>query len=350
MTGSISGSVNIGAGGEEKPGFVGVFDSGLGGISVLSELVSALPTTDFEYVGDSANAPYGTKNSDFVLGRSLEICGDFVSRGAAAIVIACNTATSISVKTLRERYSIPVVGMEPAVKPALGYVRERRDQEGRTLRAAVLATPMTLAEEKYKALVSALGAGESVIEVPSPELVELVEHHLFDEDRVRRFVDAYVRSKLDCIDRLGAVVLGCTHFVFLRRYFEERLGGIEIFDGNRGTAMRLRSLIEGEAASENILFRGRIKVRNTAGDEKAEFSRKLLRHELSRGDYDRAEAALGEIVESRLGGLEQKFARLYYFERAGLSDIAEKLGIGEKKLAALKESVAAVLFKYLRNM
>ncbi len=335
----------------KKESFVGVFDSGLGGLSVLAELVKTMPEVNFEYLGDSANAPYGTKPPEFVIERSLTICEDFVNRGAAAIVIACNTATSVAAAELRARHSIPVIGMEPAVKPAMAYVKDRCGREGNPLKIAVLATPMTLAEKKYKDLVGFLGAGDRVIEIPAPELVQLVEESLLDEERTRRFTDAFYRSKILPCGDLGAIVLGCTHFVFLRRYFEELSDGIEVFDGNRGTALRLKSLLALEnSAHEMSLFRGWIKVQSTAGAEKTELSKKLLRYELTRGDYGRVEESLTDLIQSRLSGREQDFAKMYYFERRPMSEIAEALGLNEKRLRELQLRVSASLFKYLRNV
>jgi glutamate racemase len=133
-----------------KNSSIGVFDSGLGGLSVLATLQKLLPNESYIYVGDSKNAPYGTKSKEEVLELSRQICNQLVSLDVKAIVIACNTATSAAVNQLREEYDIPIIGMEPAVKPAL------RQSKGKV---AVLATEMTLKEEKFQKLIESLEDG-----------------------------------------------------------------------------------------------------------------------------------------------------------------------------------------------
>lgn len=334
----------------ERP-FVGVFDSGLGGISVLAELISLMPDVDFEYYGDSLHAPYGTKSPDFVLKRALEICGEFVYRGACAVVIACNTATSIAAQTLREKYDIPIVGMEPAVKPALSALHSHSDRK-----IAVLATPMTLREEKYRNLVRQLEAEHRVVEIPSPELVDLVEKSLLDEEKVRKVLAAYYRTRIEPVEHLGAIVLGCTHFVFLKHYLEELSDGIVIVDGNHGTAKRLQSLIaeppEGNPYSESEgkseLRKGRIRIQNSAGAEKEELSRKLLRHELTKEDYFFVASSLPDVITQRLDGREAEFAQMYYLDKIPLPEIAKKLQLSEKSAKVLLEKVSGKVFKYLK--
>lgn len=332
--------------------FVGVFDSGLGGISVLSELVRTMPYMDFEYFGDSANAPYGVKDLDFVRSRAEEICGDFVYRGAAAIVIACNTATSAAAAQLREKYAIPIIGMEPAVKPALSHIdideqRGERKQNAGPKKIAVLATPMTLKEKKYKQLVEALHAEERVIEIPSPELVELVENHFFDEAKVRKIISAYVRTRIDTHPDIGAIVLGCTHFVFLKKYFQECCEGLRIFDGNEGTARRLLGFFPSGSDSEHR--KGVLRILNSAGPEKVELSKKLLRHELDKEEYLFVKEKIQDFIERMLTGEHANLAKDYFLDKMPISEISEKMKKREKIVKEEIEEIRSKLFRYLKK-
>ena len=147
---------------------IGIFDSGLGGISVLRELRTLLPKEHFLYFGDSAYAPYGIKDKASITERCITICDDLVARGAKAIVVACNTATSACVGVLRERYDLPIVGMEPALKVAC--------EQGDHQRIIVMATPLTLREEKFARLMERFQDAHTIYRQPCPRLVEIVEH------------------------------------------------------------------------------------------------------------------------------------------------------------------------------
>ena len=155
-------------------GFVGVFDSGVGGISVLRSLVAELPHEDFHYFGDSANAPYGEKTEARVLELSQDIVERFVADGAKAIVIACNTATSADAPTLRRIYpDLPIIGIEPALKPAT-----EAPGHGRIL---VMATDITLRLDKYQELAATYGRDCEVISVPCPGLAGRIERRQIAE-------------------------------------------------------------------------------------------------------------------------------------------------------------------------
>lgn len=324
--------------------FVGVFDSGLGGLSVLAELATLMPHLDFEYFGDSLHAPYGTKSFEFILERAEEICSDFIYRGAVAVVIACNTATSVAAKTLREKYRIPIVGMEPAVKPAM------RMNLGKNNKIAVLATPMTLKEKKYRDLVETLDARERVVEVPSPELVSLVENDLLNENKVRRILASFIRNRLDGIEHLGAIVLGCTHFVFLKKYFVEMCEGIEVTDGNLGTANRLKSLLEASSGTKQTEMNrfGRITVLNSAGAEKVELSKKLLKYEIQKNDYDYVRNLIDYAITNRLSPEEEIFAKYYYIDKMAIGAVARKMNFSSRRTAQILRKLESALFQYLK--
>lgn len=226
-------------------GFVGVFDSGVGGISVLRALVAELPHEDFRYFGDSANAPYGEKTEAEVLALSRAIVERFLSDGAKAIVIACNTATSVAAATLRaEHPDVPIVGIEPALKPATEAARH-----GRIL---VMATEVTLRLDKYHELARTYGRGSEVIPVPCPGLAARIERGALDADDLAEMVRGYVGPYAGAVD---SVVLGCTHYPFVRAQVARAVGeDVAFFDGGAGTARQLRARL---AAEGLLAARGR---------------------------------------------------------------------------------------------
>ena len=214
--------------------FVGVFDSGVGGISVLQALVRELPGERFVFFGDSANAPYGEKTPEQVLGLSQHIVGDLLGAGCKAIVIACNTATSAAADVLRAQYAqVPIVGVEPALKPAVLTMRHRR--------VLVMATPMTVRLQKFQHLLDAWGGQAEVTAVPCEGLAARIEQGRLDDqdlvDLIRELVGEYA-------GRVDAVVLGCTHYPFVRGQIRSVVGDVPFFDGARGTARQLRRLLE----------------------------------------------------------------------------------------------------------
>ena len=214
---------------------IGVLDSGIGGLTVLKEAIRLLPNEDYLYYADTKHVPYGTKPRDEVRGYIFDAADFFASQGVEALVVACNTATSIAINDLRERYSFPIIGMEPAVKPAVLKADDRR--------VLVLATPITVREKKLHDLVERLDSEDIVDLHALPGLVELAEKFIFDEGTVISYLlDEFSRYNLD---DYGAVVLGCTHFVFYRKHFKKILPqGVDIIDGNLGTINRLKILLE----------------------------------------------------------------------------------------------------------
>lgn len=212
----------------ERP--VGVFDSGVGGISVLGELRRQLPGEQFIYFGDTRHAPYGTKPPEVVLGYVRGVMDTLCALGVKAVVIACNTATSVAAATLRAEMALPIIGMEPALKPAA-----MARHGGQIL---VLATPVTLRLPKFQALMARYGEG--ALPLPCPGLMELVEAEDFAG------AERYLRAQLAQFElaRVDAVVLGCTHYVFLRPVLHALLpAGTLVLDGNEGTARQLRRVL-----------------------------------------------------------------------------------------------------------
>ena len=209
---------------------IGVFDSGVGGIGTLAALRRELPQERFLFYGDTANAPYGTKSREEVMGCINRIMEHLLAQDVKAVVIACNTATAVAAAELRAKYTLPIIGIEPALKPA----HEMR-RDGSIL---VLATPMTLKLEKFRALYERYGEG--AIPLPCPGLMELVEREADDEAR-RYLLELFSPYDLTKVD---AVVLGCTHYVFLRQVLKDILPDtVSVLDGNAGTARQLRRVL-----------------------------------------------------------------------------------------------------------
>jgi glutamate racemase len=185
---------------------IGVFDSGVGGLSVLKHVRAALPHADLLYVADSGHVPYGDKTSDYIRERSLALTEFLLGRGATAIVIACNTATAAAAAMLRERFALPIVAMEPAVKPAVAATR--------TGVVGVLATVGTLESARFAALLEQYAGDVEIVTQACPGLVEQVEAGELDNPATRALVERYTRPLL--ARRADTLVLGCTHFPFVK--------------------------------------------------------------------------------------------------------------------------------------
>ena len=249
---------------------IGVFDSGVGGISVLKRLVARLPGEDFRFFGDSANAPYGTRPPQEVLGLSEAIVDRFLALPVKAIVIACNTATPAASATLRQEHpEIPIIGIEPAVKPALEYVRAHGGD------VVVMATPLTLRERKFADLLERLHAGTRVHRLPAPELVEFVEAG----KNTAPETEDYLRGLLEpFLPDLGALVLGCTHFPFAWPLFRSIVGlGVPIIDGGDGVARELRRELDSRGLLRDRESGGSVDFSNSEkGQDKLDLSRRLF--------------------------------------------------------------------------
>ena len=218
-----------------NPQPIGVFDSGVGGLSVLREIRALLPHEDVLYVADSAHVPYGDKPPAFVRARSMALSQFLLDQGAKAIVIACNTATAIAIADLRAHFAVPIVGMEPAVKPASTHSRTRC--------IGVLATSGTLASDKFASLLARFGRDVEVHVQPCSGLVEQVERGALNSDATRALVEKYVTP----LARRGVdtIVLGCTHYPFLRPVIAEFAGAnVSIIDPNPAVARELRRQLE----------------------------------------------------------------------------------------------------------
>ncbi len=249
---------------------IGVFDSGLGGVSVLRAIRTELPNEDYVYFGDSANAPYGTKTETEIFELSMVAIDGLIRRGVKAVVVGCNTVTSVAVPALRERFpGIIIVATEPAVKPAV-----QAKPQGRIV---VMATPATLKGERFHRLMERYQGQATVIPCPCPGLMEFVERGETDSERLRRYLkERFIEAGAE---RPDCVVLGCTHYPFVRKVIQETAGQqAMIFDGAPGIARQLkRRLITDHLLNEKTTP-GKIVWQNSSPDpEIIETGKRLLR-------------------------------------------------------------------------
>ncbi len=221
---------------------IGVFDSGLGGLTVLGALRRRLPAARLLYAADSAYAPYGERDAAYVQQRSLLLASFLHAQGAQLLVVACNTATALAIAELRARWpALPFVGIEPAIKPALAA---RRDGEGPV---GVLATPATLGSDRFRALLRQQGDDPAVLLQPCPGLAEAVEALGPQHPRTLNLVHTYCAP----LRRAGCtrVVLGCTHYPLLAQAIRDALGGagVELLDPADAVAAQAQRLAQGLA-------------------------------------------------------------------------------------------------------
>lgn len=220
---------------------IGFFDSGVGGLSVLKHAIQMLPNESFIYYGDNANAPYGEKSEEQIQTLSMA-CGEFLyKKGVKALVMACNTATSAAVQRMRARYNLPVISIEPAVKPAFAAARSGR--------IVVMATPATLAQQRYHALVERVGCADRLINLPCAGLVELIETGELGDPRI----EEYLRRRFQPLagQLVDGIVMGCTHYSFIaaqiRNIAQEYVQGeAQIFDGMFGMVRHLGEVLRHE--------------------------------------------------------------------------------------------------------
>ncbi|MFC3606882.1 glutamate racemase [Stutzerimonas tarimensis] len=214
---------------------IGVFDSGVGGLSVLREIHACLPHESLFYLADSGHVPYGEKSAEYIRERCRGIADFFIHQGAKALVVACNTATAAAVADLRERHpQLPVVGMEPAVKPAAAASRSRV--------VGVLATTGTLQSARFAALLDRFASDVRVVTQPCPGLVERIEAGRLEDDETRALLAGFVRPLL--AEGCDTLILGCTHYPFVAPQLRQLLPpGISLIDTGSAVARRLGSLL-----------------------------------------------------------------------------------------------------------
>ena len=241
---------------------IGVFDSGVGGLSILRALRAELPQEDFVYFSDAGHAPYGEKGESFVSGRSLAIAVDLLEQHRIkGLVVACNTATAAAVHLLRARHTqLPVVGVEPALKPAAALTR--------TGRVAVLATRGTLSSAKFHCLLTSMRNQADFVLVPCDGLAAAIEAG--DEAQIRALCRRYT-VEVCCFGQapgeIDTLVLGCTHYPFAADVFRELLGpDIQLVETGQPVARQTRRLLQ----AQGLLHPeggGRVEWRTTGAPE-----------------------------------------------------------------------------------
>lgn len=239
---------------------IGFFDSGVGGISVLREAVRLLPNENYIYYGDSLNAPYGTKSPEEVRRLSFKAIDKLIDMKVKAIVVACNTATSIVIDDLRRKYTeIPIIGIEPALKPAVEHFGQGA--------IVIMATPMTLSENKFMRLREKYSKTSEIISLPCHGLVEIIESGNIRGPEA----EEYLKNKFQAIDSypISSVVLGCTHYPFIKEPLQRVLGkDVAIIDGSIGTVKQLKRILMQKNLLNNQGQKGTINIINSSGDER----------------------------------------------------------------------------------
>ena len=220
---------------------IGIFDSGIGGMTLLHQAMITLPQENFIFYADTDHVPYGTKTKEQVIGFVDEVMQFMIAHDCKAVVIACNTATSVAAEIMRGKYEIPIIGIEPAVKPAV--------EQSAGKRVMVVATPLTIQEEKLKNLVEKVDDAHLVDLLALPRLVPFAEQGEFDTPQV----EEYLREMLEpfSLEEYGELVLGCTHFNYFKDSFHKLLpSDVRMIDGSAGTVNQLKRILEGNGLLE----------------------------------------------------------------------------------------------------
>ncbi len=249
-----------------------VFDSGVGGISVLRWVIKEMPCEDIIYFGDSANAPYGTRSKEELQELIFAHVENYLARGIKGVCVACNTATSAAVRLMREKYpELPIVGIEPAIKPAV--------EAGTNQRVLVLATPFTIEGSKLRHLEERFEKEAEIFPLAAPGLMEYVERGETDGPQLEAFLKELLSPFVGKVD---SVVLGCTHYPFVADMVSAIMGkNVKIFEGGQGTAreMRRRLMVAG-LLKDDCGEKGEVTIENSleghAKEEKIQLSVKLL--------------------------------------------------------------------------
>lgn len=247
----------------EKKRPVAVIDSGLGGISVLNHLLTQLPNEDFVYFGDTANAPYGSKNTEDVLELTVRNIRMLAEKYfAKAVVIACNTATGAAAEKCRELFTnMPIIGIEPAIKPAV--TKSGKDDP----KVLVMATPLTLSQEKFVHLAEKYNPNADLIPLPCPGLSQVIEEGA-DEKKVNALLKKLF-ADIDC-ENIDAVVLGCTHYPLVSDSISKYFAGAVIYDGGLGTAVQTKRRLSELNLLENGTEKGKLTIINSSEDKNFE--------------------------------------------------------------------------------
>jgi len=214
---------------------IGVMDSGVGGLSVLKHLTRQLPHEHFIYFADSAHAPYGNKTATEIQQRCKIVADTLIAQGAKALVVACNTATAAAIGSMRQHYTLPIIGMEPAVKPAAAASKNGI--------IGVLATTGTLQSAQFAALLEHYGQNVQVVTQACVGLVECIEQGQLDAPQTQALLQQYCQPLMAA--GADTIVLGCTHYPFVRQYIQDIVGSnVTLIDTGAAVAKRLQQVLE----------------------------------------------------------------------------------------------------------
>jgi len=257
----------------KKDAPIGIFDSGLGGVSCLGQGMHMLPREKFIYFGDSGVSPYSLMPKAEVKELCFQACDFLVGTGVKAIVVACNTATSVAVAELRQKYTIPILGMEPALKVAIDF-----SLEGTII---VMATGMTLNSRMMDNLIARFGQGSEIVKLPCRDVITLVESGIIDGPIMAECLGKYFAEFNP--DRIASVVFGCTHYGFLEKPLKKVLGEhIRIADGNEGTIRHLKHILKDrDLLNDGETGASEAEIYNSGGPEYIDSARKLLSQHLA---------------------------------------------------------------------
>ena len=239
---------------------IGFFDSGVGGLSVMKEAISIMKNENFVYFGDSKNAPYGIKEINEVKDLTLNAVDFLLTKNVKAIVVACNTATSAAIEDIREKYkNIVIIGIEPALKPAV-----KLNRKGNII---IIATPMTLREKKFKLLMDTYKSQSSIVSLPCAGLVEFIEQGILDGEKLEIYLKEKFKPYLG--DDIAAIVLGCTHYPFIKKALSNVVGhDIPLIDGGLGTSHELKRKLKEKDLLNDSKEKGNIVIYNSINDNK----------------------------------------------------------------------------------
>lgn len=237
---------------------VGIMDSGVGGIAVLKAAAELLPREDFLFYGDIGNAPYGSRADEEIRSLALDAAGFLIKMGVKALVVACNTATSAAIEEMRELYAdMPVLGMEPAIKPAC--------EELPGGRIAVMATPAALRMNRFQEQLDHYCNDADIISAPCPGLSRLIEERGPEGRAVQDYLKELFKTYLS--DGVDGVVVGCTHYIFIEKLIRKFAGTQKIFDGVQGTVKHLERRLESAALLKPGTGPGTVRMYATPGSE-----------------------------------------------------------------------------------
>ncbi|MGL5379364.1 glutamate racemase [Clostridium sp.] len=248
---------------------IGFFDSGVGGLSVMREAIKIMPNEDYIYFGDSINAPYGIKSAKEVRDLTFSAVEFLLSKGVKGIAVACNTATSAAVAELRRVYpNLPLVGIEPALKPAVEL-----NKDGNIL---IMATPMTLSEAKFNLLMNKYNKNSNIIPVPCAGLMEFIEKGILEGEELEKYLSEKISTYN--VGKISAIVLGCTHYPFIKSLLIKIVGeDVVILDGGTGTSKELKRRLEEQNLLTTSKEKGRVIIYNSLNnDEIIKLSNKLI--------------------------------------------------------------------------